>query len=236
MQTYHKSFRQTFLYLNLMFNLSALCHPAAEFIEHYLWKECSSIYYCNIRLSILLAMSYIDFLSVYFMQLKFFILAFERLYAFRRRSVYEHLENRISAKIIGTVVFKNIGRILKYYRRKSQTLTESFEIKQTENINKIMWPVLKAGTILATTLSPAGLIIIHQAFCRSTVFWSSLYYTTMNLNYVLVALYAFFSTTYVYYNFGILGKTTLYKVEVLKDVTTVTAEHFSTLRAQWKSQ
>uniref|UniRef100_A0A1I7SB79 G protein-coupled receptor n=1 Tax=Bursaphelenchus xylophilus TaxID=6326 RepID=A0A1I7SB79_BURXY len=232
LESYHKSFRQTFMGVNVILSFTALFHPLSEFADEFLTSAAAEYQLSAVQRALQYSLYIIDHVAIVFLHMKFYILSFERVFAFRRRTVYEHEDNNLPFRIlmfasfvllelvaklifylnfdvsgtrderilkalsiwkspsffmfsyalyfssvaVGMIFFNNIGRVLRHYRYHSQSLSESFEIHQTEKISTIMWPVLKVCLYVGCVSTPSLIVCIHQVFFfNGSAAWQSAY-------------------------------------------------------------
>uniref|UniRef100_A0A1I7SB77 G protein-coupled receptor n=1 Tax=Bursaphelenchus xylophilus TaxID=6326 RepID=A0A1I7SB77_BURXY len=282
--------------VNFILSMTSIFHPLSDLSDDIVYVCRDGAPTC-LRQDLVFTLQYvlyfIDHIAIVFLHTKFFILAAERVFAFRRRAFYEYEKNNMAVKIlgfslsfvcleiliktglyyefdtdsplklrlekgiglwkspafmvwsylefftsmgVGVVFFNNIPRILRHYRQKSRSLSESFEIYQTEKISKIMWPVLQSYILVGVACTPTLFICIKQAFFNDgSAYWRKAYRVGLRADYFFVAWYTLFSLTYAFYKFGIVfGKQQSQIVPVeMFDFKKVTDIHFNTLKQCW---
>ncbi|CAD5221413.1 unnamed protein product [Bursaphelenchus okinawaensis] len=140
-----------------------------------------------------------------------------------------------SSVVVGMWLLRTARLRLPYHRFQSQTLSESFEIKQSQKI-AVMYPVVLVCFILGCLGLPCEALTVYIAFAKDlSPIWMELYRMFINLDYFFISLYTIFATLYAYWKFGIIIKLQPKKVHY-KDNAKEIEVYFNSLVFDWEDK
>ncbi|CAD5230217.1 unnamed protein product [Bursaphelenchus okinawaensis] len=251
LNTFNNNFRIIMVISNFFGAGVSLFHPLVTMIPPEYVSYQNGYYFRGTSFYVI---AFIHHWCVVIFDIKFFILGFERWFAFKSRATYEYSHDSTSikiylciiftafcgltAKIISYVkfhhndtvdmtlqkafvvdndlptllaahvmalsgwtyamtIFRQVERQAEENRFRAQTLSESYQIKETINIISVIGPIIRAYITLVLL---CGTFLSVNLYCIYYGYWSmsSIYYQSLtNFEYIMINTYNFYSSSYM---------------------------------------
>ncbi|CAD5230215.1 unnamed protein product [Bursaphelenchus okinawaensis] len=140
--------------------------------------------------------AYIHQTCTFIFDIKYFILGFERWFAFRSRATYEHSKDNTSVKVFICMIFSSLLKTANEHKFSGKTLTESYQIKETINILSVIQPIIKAYLTVVVACTICVSINMYGLMFGLWQKYSNYYQGLTNLEYIFINMYNFYSSSY----------------------------------------
>ncbi|KAI6208771.1 hypothetical protein M3Y96_00150100 [Aphelenchoides besseyi] len=145
-------------------------------------------------------------LSLLVMDSKYAMIGYERLQAFRKRANYENADGRMAQRMIFMTVFRYLSKKVKHHWYTSQSLSESYLIKEIDTVIGVLRPILFAFCVLVISAGTTTSIQIYLHLFHGMPFCVGVMQVLANCGYLSLAVYNIFSALYLIFGFPAMRK------------------------------
>ncbi|KAI6174314.1 hypothetical protein M3Y98_01177000 [Aphelenchoides besseyi] len=175
----------------------ALLHPVLQSIP-VSWFAIQSGNYS--RALVLYLLVYVNQVSDYLFVSKYLLIAIERTHAFKNRANYETEDGSKGRRIIITIlaiVFYRLSHYVRLHYYAANSLSESYQIKQTNSIVRVMFPLLIAFGLLSFMAMIPLVILYYRTYILGFSFQSDESLVLINIAYICAAIYNLYCAVYI---------------------------------------
>ncbi|CAD5227931.1 unnamed protein product [Bursaphelenchus xylophilus] len=139
----------------------------------------------------------------------------------------------VSSGVIGYMCFANLLSRAQFQRHKSQSLSERFELRQTEVITTIMRPLCTGYCLCVASVMPTTIVAARIVFWGDDPAWQRIYGVLIMYGHWIVGVYNVGATIYTMQKMKAMSGKSRVGIFCHQDET---ERHFSQLAEQWKGE